>query len=302
MPEFTIVEAPSALGVGPTGVEDLATVLLDLGLQRSLSATHSGRVEPPPHDPVRDPETQILNVHGVRAYASQLADHVEALVRRGVFPVVLGGDCNILLGNLLAVRRMGRYGLMFLDGHADFYQPEASPVGAVSDMDLALVTGRGPSVLTNLEGRGPLVRDEDVAVVGYRDAEEAARYGSRDVRESGIHVFDLAAVRSRGIRAIAEGAVASILANDVTGLWIHCDADVLDDAVMPAVDFRMPGGLSVAELAETIGVAMNSGRAVGVEVTVYNPRLDADRSAGRALLAALIAGLSSQRGSAKEPA
>jgi arginase len=292
LPQFAIVEAPSPLGVGPTGVEELATALLELGLERTLSAAHAGRVEPPPHDPIRDPETRILNVHGVRAYASRLADRVETLVRRGLFPVVLGGDCNILLGDLLALRRIGRYGMLFLDGHADFYQPEASPTGAVSDMDLALATGRGPAVLANLEGLGPLVRDEDVAVVGYRDAEESARFGSRDVRESRMHVVDLAGVRSQGIRATTERAVASILAGDVRGFWIHCDADVLDDAVMPAADFRIPGGLSVAELAEAIGVATGSGRAVGCEVTVYNPRLDPDRTAGRALLSAVVSGLS----------
>jgi arginase len=291
MPQFAIVEAPSPLGLGPTGVEDLATVLLELGLREALSATLVQRVEPPPHDPVRDPETQILNVHGVRAYASRLADRVEALLRRGLFPVVLGGDCTILLGGLLALRRLGRYGLLFLDGHADFYQPEASPTGAVSDMDLALATGRGPAVLTELEGLGPLVRDEDVAVVGYRDAEEAARYGSRDVRDSTIHVVDLAQLRSLGVLATTERAVASILQNGVRGFWIHCDADVLDDGVMPAVDYRLPGGLSVAELAEAIGVAMGSGRAVGLEVTVYNPKLDADRVAGRALLTAVVSGL-----------
>jgi hypothetical protein len=32
------------------------------------------------------------------------------------------------------------------------------------------------------------VRDEDVAVVGYRDADEAACFGSQDVRESGMHL------------------------------------------------------------------------------------------------------------------
>jgi arginase len=296
MPRFAIVEAPSPLGVGPTGVEELPGVLLELGLQSALAATHEGRIEPPPHDPARDRESQIMNAQAVRAYSVQLAGRVEALLGRGLFPVVLGGDCNILLGNLLALRRLGRYGLLFLDGHADFYQPEASPIGAVSDMDLALATGRGPGVLANLEGLGPLVRDEDVAVVGYRDAEEAARYGSRDVKETAMHLFDLDRVRSLGIRVAAEKAVAAILASDVRGFWIHCDADVLDDAVMPAVDFRMPGGLGGAELGEIIGAAMNSGRAVGLEVTVYNPRLDADRSAGRTLLAAVVAGLVGQGG------
>ncbi len=214
------------------------------------------------------------------------------MLDRGLFPVVLGGDCSILLGNLLALRRRGRYGLLFLDGHADFYQPEASPTGAVSDMDLALASGRGPAVLADLEGLGPLVGDEDVAVVGYRDADEAARFGSRDVRESRMHLFDLDRTRGLGVWAAAERAVGAVLANNVEGFWIHCDADVLDDAVMPAVDFRLPGGLSGADLAELLRAAAASGRAVGLEVTVYNPRLDEDGSAARALVSALIAGLS----------
>jgi arginase len=120
MRRFAIIEAPSPLGVGPTGVEELPRVLLELGLQSALAATHEGRVEPPPHDPAREPENQIMNAHAVRAYSVQLAGRVEALLRRELFPVVLGGDCNILLGNLLALRRLGCYGLLFLDGHADF--------------------------------------------------------------------------------------------------------------------------------------------------------------------------------------
>jgi arginase len=89
----------------------------------------------------------------------------------GEFPVVLGGDCSIMLGCLLALRRRGRHGLLFLDGHADFYQPEAEPDGEAASMELALATGRGPVVVTDLEGRRPLVRDEDVVVLGRRDAE-----------------------------------------------------------------------------------------------------------------------------------
>lgn len=65
---------------------------------------------------------------------------------------MLGGDCSILLGNLLALRHRGRYGLFFIDGHADFYQPEASLTGEVADMDLAIASGRGPDVLTNIDG------------------------------------------------------------------------------------------------------------------------------------------------------
>jgi len=48
--------------------------------------------------------------------------------------------------------------LLFLDGHADFYQPSAEPSGEAASMDLALATGYGPPGVGDLEGRSPLVR------------------------------------------------------------------------------------------------------------------------------------------------
>jgi arginase len=91
---------------------------------------------------------------------------------RGEFPLILGGDCSILLGATLALKRRGRFGLLFIDGHADFYQPAANPNGEAASMDLAFVTGYGPSPLTDLEGRGPLVGVEDVGMARRHMAPE----------------------------------------------------------------------------------------------------------------------------------
>jgi arginase len=168
-------------------------------------------VRVPPHDPRRDPDTLLLNPSAIRDFSQRLADSLDDVLDSGRFPVVLGGDCNILIGDMLALRRRGRYGLFFLDGHADFYQPEASPTGAVSDMDLAIVTGYGPAELSDIEGRRPLVREEDVVVFGYRDAEEAAQYCSQDVRDTTMHVYDLSAVQALGAEdAAAQGIDVSL--------------------------------------------------------------------------------------------
>ena len=67
--------------------------------------------------------------------------------------------------------------------------------------------------------------------------------------------------------------------------------DVLDDAVMPAVDYRQPGGLSADELATVLTAAMATGRVAGIEVTIYNPALDPAGAAGAALAGALARGL-----------
>jgi arginase len=283
---IALIEAPSILGLRPTGVETLPEALLQAGLIDRVPARHAGRVVPEaPYSSSRDPTTLTLNAAGIASFSRTLADAVGAVIDRGEFPVVLGGDCSILLGSLLALRRRGRYGLLFLDGHADSYHPEANPNGEAASMELAFATGRGPKVLTNIEGREPLVRDEDVVLFGFRDADEQAEYGSQPLPQE-LLAFDLPAIRRRGAELCARNAVARLTRHGgaEAGFWIHLDADVLDDTIMPAVDYRLPGGLSWDELAATLTVAIQSQRAVGMEVTIYKPKLDADGAGARGLV------------------
>ena len=290
---FAIIEAPSILGLFPKGVEDLPAALGGAGLAQQLRAGHFGRVEPPPYDAERDPATLMLNPHSIARYSVELADAVGAALDDGVFPIVLGGDCSILLGNLLALRRRGRYGLLFLDGHADFYQPEAEPGGEAASMDLALATGRGPAAVTDIEGRSPLVRDEDVVAIGRRDQADTDEYGSQRIEDSGIWVIDLEEVRRIGVERVADRAMQLLSKPEIDGFWIHLDADVLNDQIMPAVDYRMPGGLFWDELVMMLRRSLRTGRAVGINVTIFNPKLDPDGAIARKFTQMLVSGLTS---------
>jgi arginase len=280
---YAIVEAPSVLGLRPTGVEELPKTLIELGLAERLNARVAARVEPPDYDPERDAETRMLNPRAIRHYSVKLADAVGNILNNDDFPVVLGGDCSILLGNLLALRRRARYGLLFVDGHADFYQPEANVNGEVASSELAFATGRGPEVIAAPDGYRPLVRDEDVVAFAHRDAEEATHYRSQPLPQS-LRSIDLGAVRRMGAEAAARQAMAHLERDELAGFWIHLDADALDDAIMPAVDYRMPDGLSWGELEAVLRRAAASAGAVGLDVTIYNPSLDPDRRAGRELV------------------
>lgn len=280
--QYAIIEAPSNLGLRPTGVERLPEALLRHGLAERLHARQAVRLETPAYSDVPDPETLTLNAHAIAQWSPMLADAVETVLDRGEFPVVLGGDCSIVLGPMLALKRRGRYGLLFVDGHADFYQPEANPNGEAASMDLAFATGHGPALLADIEGLGPLVRDEDAVVFGFRDAEEQAEYGSQPLPED-LLAYDLGKIRELGVEAAASEAVKHLTRPGLQGFFIHIDADCLDDEVMPAVDYRLPDGLSVQELRRTLEIALASGMAVGIEVTIYNPNLDTDGAAGRNL-------------------
>ena len=289
MPRYAIVEAPSALGHVPEhrGVERAPEALLGAGLADGLAARRAGRVEAAGYSAERDSGTHILNPQAIRDYSPLLADAVTAVLGAGEFPVVLGGDCSILLGTMLALRRRGRYGLLYIDGDADFYQPEVNPLGgAASASDLAFATGRGPDVVTGIEGRRPLVRAEDVVVFACRDAADRERRGCQPLPED-LLVVDRDQVRRAGAAAATREAVRYLTreGGPEDGFWIHLDADVFDETIMQAVDDPRPDGLAWDEVVSALSIAVGSGHAVGLQVAIYNPDIDAAGSNGRGLAA-----------------
>ena len=177
----------------------MAGALRDLGFLARIGAEDAGYVTPPRYDRAGwKPGDGVFNAGGIASYSVKLADRVERLVSEGKFVVLLSGECN-LLGPALALKRLGRYDVLYLDGHSDFRTTGNSPyVGAAGGEALALVTGRGQADLTDLDHRGPYVKDEDAALLGIRDDDEYVG----DVEKAGIPV------RSPGHHAIAPSAPA----------------------------------------------------------------------------------------------
>jgi len=116
-----------------------------------------------------------------------------------------------------------------------------------------------------------------------------AKAAARPPREVAQGIIEQ--VRAVGVAEAAEQALRALGVDRLEGFWIHLDADVLDDAIMPAVDYRMPGGLGWDELSALLRVLTGSGAMVGINIGIFNPRLDADGSVARRLAACLVAGL-----------
>ena len=301
---IVVVDASTNVGLSPPGpgrepgVYGLASALRANGIVSRLGAKDGGAVTSPPYRPEIDPSTGVRNGEALRSFSLDLAERVGAVVQEGDFPFVLGGDCSILIGNMLALKRRGRFGLVFIDGHLDFRHPGNSElVGAAAGADLALVSGRGPDRLANIDGLGPLVLDGDILALGER--EDYPEW--RDIHDSDITVWDLWKLRSLGVTGAALKTVEKMEASGVEGFWIHLDADVLDDAIMPAVDSRQPDGLGYAELIELLGPLLGSPLAAGMQVTIFDPELDKDGKIAEKFTDALVETISSARPLGHDP-
>ena len=290
---LVVVSAPSNLGLMPPadgrepGVRRAPEVLLADGLLDGLPVRERVTVEPPAYGFGRDVETGVRNAPAIRDYTERLADVVASAVGPDTLAVVLGGDCSVLLGAMLGLRRWGDAGLVFVDGHRDFQTPATSATGGAAGMDLALATGRGPALLTRFGGADALVRDDAVVVVGHRDAGLGSVDGSSAIDDTTISRLDLGAVRQLGPGGAAAEALAVIRRSGADGFWLHVDIDVLSTDAMPAVDSPQPDGLSYRELRTLLAPLLQSGLALGLEVTIYDPDRDPSGRAGAALAAFL---------------
>jgi arginase len=287
---FDVVHVATDLGLRPGGVADGGRVLVGLGLDRRLGAGSVTTLVAPSFEARKDEEWGVPNLAAAAALARRQADVVQDVVAKGRIPVVLGGDDSVLFGCLLAIRRIhAAPGLVFLDGHTDFWDPRRGD-GELSDSDLFIASGRGPTVLADLEGLGPLVRDEHCVVYGHRDRDEHMANGSDDVYATRMLVRGLAELRAAGMTAAGDHARAWLAHLGPRSVWVHLDADCLDDAVMPAVDWRLPGGLGTGETLTLLRPLFGAGLVAGMDVTIYNPALDTpDRQAGRVLSDLLVA-------------
>jgi arginase len=282
---LVLLDAPSNLGLRPPepgavpGCYKAPGVFRDLGLLSRLGAIDAGVVTPPRYLPDWTPGT-VRNEAAIAAYSRQVANRVTAILERDGLPVVLGGDCSIVIGVALALHRRGRFGLVYLDGLD--YRHDGPDVGSAGGESLALVTGLGGQ-LAELDGTRPYLRPRDTVVVGLRPGDEYAG----EAAGAGLHLIDAPTVRRDPVLA-ADQALRRLEHADLDGFWVHIDADVIDGELLRAVDSPEPDGLTFDELATVVRRLLASPRVVGVDVTIYDPDRDTDLHGGQQLTDALV--------------
>ncbi len=276
------------------GEERAPAALRSAGLLEAIGAEDRGDLDVRIEDSRRDPKSGLIGFRDVFAASEQLRGAVRGLIVAGRRPLVLGGDCTVLIGALAGARQAldARVGLAFVDGHLDFYDGRSSPTGECADTELAIVTGGGPRELAAIAGSTPIVEPSDVIACGYRPepAPETVPSGEEFTLERDL--LDPAIEAVEAVRIDDPGGLGRRIERRLAAhpgrFWLHLDADVLDPKLMPAVSYPEPDGLGWEEATALIAPLGASSALVGVSVADLNTDLDPDgRCAAR--LAELIA-------------
>jgi agmatinase len=189
---------------------------------------------------MRLPESAVVDI----------SESVTKLARKESKLLFLGGDHFITYPILKGLTRghSGRYGLIYLDAHADLY----------SDMGGYQLSHA--TTLRRIVDDG-LVKLEDVAAFDLRSALPDQR---NELTGSAVPKGSLDGFTTR-IKTIGK---------TVDQLYISIDLDVLSPEVAPGVSHPESGGLSILDLVTALRAAFSTSKVRFVDLVELNPLID----------------------------
>ncbi|HXF69173.1 MAG TPA: formimidoylglutamase [Thermoflexus sp.] len=217
----------------------------------------------------------VAVVHGdIHETHRRVAAVVAQVVRRGLRPLILGGDHSLSYATIRGLKEglEGRpIGVIQFDAHHDLREPVDGEITSGTPFGRLLAEGI-------LEG----ARLVQIGLLGGRNsrfyAETARRYGIRTVPAARVHGGDPEAIAAEALAAVVEGTA---------GFFISFDMDVFDPAYAPGVSALSPGGLTAFEGLSMVRRLAAHPACLGMDLVETAPPLDPD---GRTVaLAAAVA-------------
>ena len=180
---------------------------------------------------------------------------VAEILGAGALPVVLGGDCSVVVPVLQGFDAHGPVAVLQIDAHIDWReQIEGERWGLSSAMRRASEMGQ-VAAMVQVGARG---------LGSARPADLAA------AREWGARIVPAEAFRSDGVEAALAGLPEGM------PVVVALDVDVLDPGVMPAVMAPAAGGLGYPDVLGLLRAVAARGTVAGMVLTELVPEQDID--------------------------
>ncbi len=237
-------------------------------------------VEPrfPEAQRTNDKETNLGLING------QIAEAVAAARQKNRALLMTGGGCTHITGILGGLQDAHgpdlRVGLVWFDAHGDFNTPHTTITGSLGGMPVAVAAGLAfPRWREGSHIVAPLPTDR-IVMVDVRNLDPAEE---KLVRAVGIPVT----APAEGFPGEPLGPAIDALAERCDALYLHIDADILDERYTPDHSTKEPNGPDMQQVLAAVERVMATGKVIAFAVvSVYagGPHREIDVSSGMELI------------------
>lgn len=274
-----IIGASSTFGQKKLGVNLGPDAIRYAGLlsrlkKMGLDVIDKGNIEVPTLDVEKFNSDQegLRNYDEIVTVSENLSKATSEIVKKGNFPLTLGGDHSIAVGSISGIsQHYENLGVIWYDAHGDLNVPEESPSGNVHGMPLRILAGDGPDELVNINDFTPKVKPENIVLIGMRDLDEGER---KYIKDKNIKTFTMADIDRFGKQEVIERSLEYLKSRNIDGLHFSLDVDALDPAETPGTGTRVMGGLSYRESHFALELLNESKLVTSMDIVEVNPLID----------------------------
>jgi arginase len=286
---IAVIGAPTSAGAFAPGQEDAPEALREAGLVERLGAIDTGDT-PRFRWHVDHVEPRAMNAAGVVDGVRAVAERVEATVRNGDLPLVLGGDCTVGVGTVAGAVAAGEEPrLVYFDMHPDLNTPASVPDGALDWMGVAhmLDVDGADDRLAGAGPRRPLLHPDDVILLAADPEQSTA------AERAAIAALGMTPIAMADVRADPAGAARAALERASAGgrrFLVHFDVDVIDFSDVPLSENTGRGiGITFDAATGVLQTLLGHDALLGLTVTELNPHHGAADGSDVARLAQRLA-------------
>ena len=268
--QYEIINACSDLGVTIDGA-NLGPELISKHFFNNEKINNIVSIKKPITLKSKDKKDLKKNLGAVNLFNKNLYNVVDYTIKKGYFPITIGGDHSVVIASGLAsLENNDNLGIIWIDAHADFNTFESTKTGNIHGLPLAALCGYKCEKLTNFM-TNKHYNTKNVVIVGARSIDDW-EYPNLD--DTDITIFTTEDIKKHGATEIMEKAI-DIASNKTDGIHISYDLDVIDPEVAPGVSVDEENGINEKEAYEIMDTIIeNKDKIKSLDLVEFNPKYD----------------------------